>query len=504
VNQLLPHLLAPGRRIDLTALAERRPAAVANWLQGEREYRRANFASALEYLRRAVAADTALALAALRGAQAADWMHQFPEEGALIRVALAHVDVLSARQAHFARGLAASLAGQPDSAVLWLTRALADAPDWTEAHMALGEVYYHLLPSNVAPLGSLAETEFRAAASDTGFTPPLYHLAQIAIRSGDAARAARAVRQFERSGLDPDLSSELALTLACVEGDRGDVPWGPAVATGALAPYAAARSLAAAGAYPACAEDGFRALLATRDAAAFHWGAFLGLQGVLAAEGRTSELRALIDSLVAGGIESASWLYLLDANGGVAVHARAAETAERYAHRFGPHYVGVKPQMRWLLGSWYARNRDAAAADGMRRTLVEEAARTGDPRTTGLAAALTGQLAALRGDTASAIALLRTVISSGRRELLQWDLSEPFPRERLLLAELLLARGQAHAAMVVAAAFDQSDPVAFLPYLPASLVLRHRAALAMGQATVAKQLRDRLVALGQGSLLAVR
>ncbi len=54
--QLLPALVAPGRAIDqsaLSALNERRPAAVADWLQGEREYRRSHFRAALGFLRRA-------------------------------------------------------------------------------------------------------------------------------------------------------------------------------------------------------------------------------------------------------------------------------------------------------------------------------------------------------------------------------------------------------------------------------------------------------------------
>ena len=39
VTELLPALVAPGGRIDLTAFSERKPTAVANFLQGEREYR---------------------------------------------------------------------------------------------------------------------------------------------------------------------------------------------------------------------------------------------------------------------------------------------------------------------------------------------------------------------------------------------------------------------------------------------------------------------------------
>jgi hypothetical protein len=60
VNKLLPKLLAPGRTIDLAALLERNPGAIASWLQGEREYRRANFEAAYGYLERAVRQDSLL------------------------------------------------------------------------------------------------------------------------------------------------------------------------------------------------------------------------------------------------------------------------------------------------------------------------------------------------------------------------------------------------------------------------------------------------------------
>ena len=76
---------------------------------------------ALEFERRAVAADSALAVAALRGAQAASWLNDMPEAGALATAALRHVSLLPPRMADFARGLDAYLDGQADSAVHWLT-----------------------------------------------------------------------------------------------------------------------------------------------------------------------------------------------------------------------------------------------------------------------------------------------------------------------------------------------------------------------------------------------
>ena len=57
-TRLLPVLVDPGRKIDLTPLSHRNPAATALWIQGEREYRRSRFRSALDFYQRAVAEDS--------------------------------------------------------------------------------------------------------------------------------------------------------------------------------------------------------------------------------------------------------------------------------------------------------------------------------------------------------------------------------------------------------------------------------------------------------------
>ena len=72
-TRLLPALLDPGRSIDLSALSARKASATALWIQGEREYRRSRFRPALDLYRRAVGEDSAMAFAALKGAQAAGW-----------------------------------------------------------------------------------------------------------------------------------------------------------------------------------------------------------------------------------------------------------------------------------------------------------------------------------------------------------------------------------------------------------------------------------------------
>ncbi|MEO7987594.1 MAG: protein kinase [Gemmatimonadales bacterium] len=501
VNQLLPRLLAPGQRVaDLSALADRHPAAVAMWLQGEREYRRYNFARALDFERRAVKEDSALAVAAIRGAQAANWLNDTEEASALADAAVRQVALLPGRVAPLARGLQAYLNGRADAAVVSLRQALETSPQWTEAHMSLGEVYYHLLPSAEGRLDSLAEAEFTAAALDSGFSLPRAHLAEIAIRSGDTTRAMRAMADFLRLAPDSgssDKRSELLLMLACARGGRASLDWREGLRV-RLHVLVAAKQLAVAAAYPGCAEDGFRMLF--EDTAASlgeRWGALLGLQGVLAAEGRTSELKVTIESAIAAGLGLARHLYVLDALGGVNVESDAGSAAS--AAIADPK---TPASMVWLAGVWHAHLGNSAMTRLIRDSLVARGARDSSATTGPYVRSLNAGLALLRGDTAAAVGALRTLLASAPQTDLDWDLGAPLAPDRMLLARLLLAQGHARDAIRTAAAFDHPTPIVFLPYLPASLELRRRAAEALGETREARTYMDRLTALGASQHLA--
>jgi hypothetical protein len=346
--------------------------------------------------------------------------------------------------AAFARGLDAYLSGQADSAVHWLGLAIRRSPQWTEAHMALGEVYYHLLPAMDGPPDSLAQAEFAQAAADTGFTPPLFHLAEIAVRHAGPAEAEQAVQRFLHRANDPGTGVQLGAMLACARDGRTGPEWARIAAAAPLDALRAAKLLAAGGTFPGCAEDGFRAVRSNQDAPiAVRWGAFVGLQGLLAAEARTSELRALVDSAVALD-PSAAQLYVLDALAGVNVDADASALVAR---------LGVQPTAEfrpftpWLLGSWYASRHDRAATQSLQRILSTPTAGASDPWALRYAGTLGARLLLLDGDTAGAITRLRSALSLGRRDALDWSMGEPLAADRLLLAELLLARGLPADAM---------------------------------------------------------
>jgi serine/threonine-protein kinase len=499
LNGLLPEIT--GERIAFAWLEDHPTAAVAHFLQGEQEYRGTHFGPALEHYELAVAADSTLAIAALRGAQAASWLKETAQAEALVTVALDRESALPAEQALFARGLESYLAGAADTAVWYLKEALAHDPEWRDVWMALGEVYRHFLP-NESPLDSLAEAAFATARQlDTAFTPPLFHLAESAIRRGDLEAARLTLDQFSRESPDTALKRRLSLMYDCVAHGGEAVNWRRAVHGSPLMVWRAAKSLAAAGAQPECAEHGYRALLQhdTTGEAGIQWGAVYGLQSLLLTEGRFDELARLVDSAVAAGPGFFAPLYVVDAAAGAPLDAQAGAYVAGLSHRSGP--IG-SPNL-WVAGLWHAHRGNAREVQAIADSLIARAAASGDRTDRLLADVMAAHAALARADTAGALDRLMALRPTARSGPLSDHPWESLGPERLALAELLFARGELEAAAVVAASFDSPAPVSYLLYLPASLSLRLRVAEARGDAAAAEKHRTRLVALGRHDLVGV-
>jgi serine/threonine-protein kinase len=209
--ELLPTVLHTTRPAELPSLTGRSPAAMAEYFLGEGAYRRAAFTEALAHFRRAVEVDSTFALAALRGAQAANWLHQQAETQALIGVALAYEGVLPPRFRELTRGLDDFVHGRADSAVARFRRAAALDPTAAEPWMWLGETYHHLLP-RASPLDTLAEASYRKVHDlDSTFAPVLYHLIELAARRGDRVETRRLLDAYRAGNPDPDLVGGLEL-----------------------------------------------------------------------------------------------------------------------------------------------------------------------------------------------------------------------------------------------------------------------------------------------------
>jgi tetratricopeptide (TPR) repeat protein len=500
---MLPRLIPAGGPVDLRgALGERSPPAVARYLRGEQAYRRGRFREALDYYKDAVAADSGFALAALKGAQAAGWDRSDADAGALIGIALAHRNLLSPRDQEVALGYRAYLAGEADTALRHFRAALDLERRRPEAWMALGEAYTHLVP-DAGPLDSLAETAFRAARQlDTTFAPVLYHLTEIALRKGDVEEATRLLRQFRESEPDSTERAPLEIMLRCVRESPERVDWRWLVLRAPQWVVEAGRSLAVAGLHqPRCAEAAWRAVLAhdTVTGQAWRWGAFTGLQALLVAEGRTGDLRELLRRDTEFGPDRVGRLYILSALAGAPVEAEADSGAQELRRVPGadPHATRSAPSVAlWHLGIWAAHRGRWAEA----RAIADTLARMDEPL---MAKSVAAWAALARGDSAAALRLLLEAVPNATRTALQWQPWESLGGERMLLATLRFARGEYADGYRIAAGLD-AQPVPYLMYLPASLVLRLKAAERLGDGRAAEVARRRLVALGREDLLKAR
>jgi serine/threonine-protein kinase len=508
VKELIPSLVDPGRQIDLTPIRDRSAGTIALYVQGEREYRRSNFRTALVLYERALGADSAMALAAVKGAQAASWVNDTGRTAALLHVAIDRDSLLPARYGHFARGWAAKSAGNADSALIWLERAERAAPGWAEALMALGETYYHLVPLRPR-LDSLAEAAFNAAlASDSGFTPPLYHLTEIAIRAGNLSRAQTLFDRFERERPSAVLLTHLRLMLECSTRGARNFDWTSASTSSPREVLTAAKALSAAGRGLACADGGFRSLLLT-DSTEYHWGAFMGHHAVLAATGQHGQLVTFVDSTVKQGtVRGAMMAYMFDTAGGIPVGPQAQGVVASGQGRWGKPYEALHEQpglewILWLFGVWHAQHRDSTTLRVLVDAMDRSSAAGGGPRAALYAAALRAHLQVVRGDTTAAIAQYRALSPILNEDDLEWDWGGAFAIERLELAKLLLARGEHRAARDVASLFDHQGPITYLILLPESLAIRYQAAIAMGNSEAAQAFRQRLTELGRAELVEV-
>lgn len=496
--KLLPSLIQPGGEVELGALRDRNPDAVALWWQGERAYRQSDFEMALDLYQRALVQDSALVLAAVKGAQAADWMHENERGRALVRNALQHEDLLPTRYAMLAQGLDAYFSGDADEAVALLEAAQSRYPEWSEASAALGEVYIHAIPHR-RPLDSLARGALLRAAEKPGFSPPLVHLAEQRLLEGDLEMAERYIARLESAEASPAVMAYLSLMRQCVSSPRG-MDWNAATDQNSLAVFQAAKTLSAGARQHACSEGGFRAILRDpRTSPGERWGAFLALQAILIATDRDLEASALIDSVSVRTGQARS-LYVLGALAGGDMRHQAAGLDSFARERFGDDYRGVvNAESLWILYQWLVHAADRTGQDAILEVLTERASGTAaTPQDAFFAEAARLHDAALLGRSLEeALAAL----PGPGRDALAWGFGASLAPQRLDLARRLLHEGRLVEAIRAAAVFDHGEPILFVQFVPASLQIRMEAARELGDREAASRYEARLRSLYRVDLI---
>jgi hypothetical protein len=212
---------------------------------------------------------------------------------------------------------------------------------------------------------------------------------------------------------------------------------------------------------------------------------------MLIAAGQHEAAVPLLDSAAQGGIGAALALFVMDAVAGAPLQDRAAA----FIGQFGSDYAQRSTPSLWLLGSWASHTGDSAALAAIASALESRVNQTDARMDRLMLDVMEARLAVARGDTAVAIGRLEQLVPTASHRELAWSMWEPVAAERLLLAQLLLARGEYVRAHQVASFFDYGEAVAYSLHVAASLEIRIAAATALGREDLAGQHRSRLAAL---------
>jgi thioredoxin-like negative regulator of GroEL len=148
----------------------------------------------------------------------------------------------------------------------------------------------------------------------------------------------------------------------------------------------------------------------------------------------------------------------------------------------------------WWFGEWSAGRGDTLMLGAIAHRLKQLATNPADRVP---ARAMAARMLVLRGDTTAAIDSLLVLRPVALLPDLVWNYWDALARERLLLAQLLLARGRPAEADAVARSFDGQRTAVDVAFLPASLELRRKAAAMLENRDLAEIYRRRLVALSR-------
>lgn len=488
VSQILPALLAPGRRIDLSVLRDRDAVAIGHFLAGERAYRAMRFREASQHFGAAVAGDSVFAIAALRGALSASWAEHMDTARAFAQAASRGESALPAKYAWVARGVAHYIAGRAAAAAAAFDSAITRDSAMADAWMGLAESYYHFAPSLPA-VDSLAERAYRQViARDSTFSPAHFHLAQIELRRRQTTSADRYLgRTLE---VDTVFRRQIALMRDCVTGSAR-VAWQDVAAAQVQVALNVAKTLSSPTTHIACADSAFLAVLRLPTATgAQRWGALVGATSSLIGSNRTEDAIQLLASSDASGLPG--WSLVLLAS---AIEGKALGSADSVVTALGTGYAAMSSNWLWLLMNWHSMRGASTELKAIHQVLQSRTDTTHRRVDSLFTRNAMARLSLAQHDTAAAIQALQSLEPNGTRAELTWQPWEALAGERLLLAQLLLARGRPAEAAKVAAYLDAPEPIVHVMYRRQAIELRIRSATALGNRREVARLQSLVRAL---------
>ena len=361
--------------------------------------------------------------------------------------------------------------------------------------MWIGEAYYHLIPAR-AHLDAHAEAAFgNAVRLSPSFAPALFHLTELAVLSGDKARANQLLDRFRRASPDSDWVFLAEMTVGCATNGAASIDWLRAVkrATGRV--VSSAHILASGGRYPDCAKRALSAVLAQDTAQTGvefieRWSALKGLDYLLVSEKNNRGAVSALNAAFQAGVMAAPSLHVINASAGVHESDVPADSAIA-SLTTTPISAMLIARLRYL-SLWYWHKSDAVRLDSVERRSRFLGDSTGQADARVVSSGAAARLALLRSDTTTALRILRDLHPAAEPGPSVWDLFEGLAAERLLLSQLQLATGDARGAIDTAELFDSPHAQIHLLYLPASLLVRAAAAAQLGEQAATSVYRSRL------------
>jgi hypothetical protein len=231
----------------------------------------------------------------------------------------------------------------------------------------------------------------------------------------------------------------------------------------------------------------------------YRWSALKGLNYLAMMEGRDSAAAALIDSAGQAGIRAAVSLHIFNAAAESQASEALADSAIRSLSTMPVNAMSTVRLRYVSLWAWHRREEARLDSVAKRMRKIADSTHSGVDRL--VLEGTEARLALVRGDTATSIRKLKGLQPAADPGWVTWDLFESAAAERLLLAELQLATGDAAGAWETAEAFDSQRSQVQQLYLPASLRVRLRAAGQMGRGQDRSRMEARLRALGREDLI---
>jgi serine/threonine-protein kinase len=213
IDRLIGRLLAlraGENQQRLSAVTSTSLEALRAYLEGQSAYRRGQYREGVQHFRRALAEDSAFALAGMGLFAASDWLRDVPAQQRGLAVAWAHRDRLSTRDRAILNGYAGprypASSSQRELLAAWEDAATL-APDQPEVWYEVGDPLYHfgaMIGEETAAKRAALAFE-RAVTLDSTYAAPLSHLVDIAARARDTAQ----VRLLGALSLAADPNSEI-------------------------------------------------------------------------------------------------------------------------------------------------------------------------------------------------------------------------------------------------------------------------------------------------------